>query len=304
MKKDISILNIFFFISFFYSCFLEPKSLKNIKTGISGFKEIKENNKKDIKENNKKDIKENNKKDIKENNKKDIKENNNNISYIDKEPKLTNIKEGEVPELLVGGYVTWAKSGNLINIKDKYSNLIEDLKGLKYSYIFSPIQFKTSSWLFSSYTYYINDNNYKILLGSTVAPIAKIIAFESTKEFEEKYEVKSLKLISAGSNIDFEQHRTGFAAIKLKETSKEPGYINSYNFGVFNNDLTNSFNLLWKKGEWSYMLAQLTIKDKQTSKNKTYEIVLSPKIFNDTIKLIYDKYPNLSKEKLKPPIYE
>ncbi len=134
-------------------------------------------------------------------------------------------------------------------------------------------------------------------------PIAKIIAFESTKEFEEKYEVKSLKLISAGSNIDFERHRTGLAVIKLKENSKEAGYINSYNFGVFNDDLTNSFNLLWKKkSEWSYMLAQLTIKDKKINTNKTYEIVLSPKIFNDTIKLIYAKYPKLSKEKLKPPI--
>ncbi|WP_424632592.1 S2/P23 family protein [Borreliella lusitaniae] len=288
MKKGISILNIFFFISFFYSCFLEPKSLKNIETGISGFKEIKKNNKKDIKENNN------------QNDKKDIKENNNNISYIDKEPRLTKIKEGEVQELFVGGYVTWAKSGNLIDIKDKYSNSIEDLEGLKYSYIFSPIRFKTSSWFSSSYTYYINDNNYTIW--GIKAPIAKIIAFESTTEFEKKYEVQSLKLISAGSNIDFERHRTGLAAIKLKETSKEPGYTNSYNFGVFNDDLTTSFNLLWKKGEWSYMLAQLTIKNKKTNTNKTYEIVLSPKIFNDTIKLIYAKHPNLSKDKLKPPI--
>ncbi len=159
MKKGISILNIFFYISFFYSCFLAPKSLKNIETGISGFKEIKKNN--------------------------------NNISYIDKEPGLTEIKEGEVQELFVGGYVTWAKSGNLIDIKDKYSNLIEDLKGLKYSYIFSLIRFKTSSWLSSSYTYYINDNNYKILLGSTVVPIAKIIAFESTTEFEKNMKLKA-----------------------------------------------------------------------------------------------------------------
>ncbi|WP_418905334.1 hypothetical protein QIA31_05135 (plasmid) [Borreliella turdi] len=62
--------------------------------------------------------------------------------------------------------------------------------------------------------------------------IAKIIAFGSTKEFEEKYEVKSPKLISAGSNIDFERYRTGVATISLKEVLKESGYINSYNFGV------------------------------------------------------------------------
>ncbi len=130
-------------------------------------------------------------------------------------------------------------------------------------------------------------------------PIAKIIAFESTKEFEEKYEVKSLKLISAGSNIDFEQYRTGLAAINLKEASKESGYINSYNFGVFNDDLTNSFKLLYKKSEYSYMLASLTIKDRRTNKDETYEIALNTRLFADTIKLIFAKYPNLSKEKLK-----
>ncbi len=71
-------------------------------------------------------------------------------------------------------------------------------------------------------------------------PIDKIIAFESTKEFEEKYEVKSLKLISEGMNFDFEKYRTdGFAKITLKEVLREAGYINSYNFGVFNNALTD-----------------------------------------------------------------
>lgn len=132
MKKGISTLNIFFFISFFYSCFLVPKSLKNIKTEISGLKLIEEDNEKDIKENNKKDIK----------------EDDNNISYINKESILTEIKEGEVyGGGLFAGYVTWAKSGNLRAIKDKYNNSIKDLEGLEYSYIFSSIRFKTSSWL-------------------------------------------------------------------------------------------------------------------------------------------------------------
>ncbi|WP_369599828.1 S2/P23 family protein [Borreliella valaisiana] len=86
--------------------------------------------------------------------------------------------------------------------------------------------------LWFNYNYYINDNNYKIFRNSV--PIAKIIAFEPTKEFEEKYEVKSPKLIFEGSNIDFEQYRVGVVKISLKETSKEPpGYINLYNFGVF-----------------------------------------------------------------------
>ncbi len=73
MKKGISILNIFFFISFFYFCFLVLKSLKNIETEILGFRLIEEGNEKDIKEDN------------------------NNISYINKESIiLTEIKEGEI----------------------------------------------------------------------------------------------------------------------------------------------------------------------------------------------------------------
>nr|WP_233464664.1 hypothetical protein [Borreliella bavariensis] len=136
---------------------------------------------------------------LEEDNEKDNKENIKNISCINEEFGSSEIKEGEVYGGFFAGYVTWAKSGNLRAIKDRYNNLIEELKGLKYSYIFSPIQFKTSSWF--SYSYYINDNNYKIL-GNEV-PIAKIIALESTKEFEEKYEVKILKLISEGVNFGF-----------------------------------------------------------------------------------------------------
>ncbi|WP_419264707.1 S2/P23 family protein [Borreliella afzelii] len=291
MKKSINILNIFFFISLLYSCVVGSNSLKNTKTGILNFELIEEDNEKDITENIKKDITENIKKDITENIK--------NIFCNNEEFGSSEIKEGEVYGGLFAGYVTWAKSGNLRAIKDRYNNLIEGLKGLKYSYIFSPIQFKTSSWF--SYSYYINDNNYKIL-GNEV-PIAKIIAFESTKEFEKKYEVKSLKLISEGVNFDFEQYRTdGFAKITLKEVSREAGYINSYNFGVFNNALTDFFTLFYKKSKCSYMLAYLTIKDRQTNEDKTYEIVLDIKLFNDVVKLIFAKYPDLSKEKLKLPI--
>lgn len=47
------------------------------------------------------------------------------------------------------------------------------------------------------------------------------------------------------------------------------------------------------------MLASFTIKDRRTNKDKTYEIALNTRLFADTIKLILDKYPNLSNEKLK-----
>ncbi|WP_215536676.1 S2/P23 family protein [Borreliella bavariensis] len=303
MKKGIYILNKFLFISFFYSCFLVPKSSKKVDAEISEFGPIEEYSKKNIEEYSKKNIEEYSKKNIEEYSKKNIEEYSKDIYCVDEESsRLNEIKEGELWALFVGGYVTWAKSGNLRAIKDKNNNLIQDLKGLKYSYIFSPIRFKTLSLSWFSYNYYINDNNYKIL-GNEV-PIAKIIAFESTKEFEDKYEVKSLKLISEGSNIDFEQHRAGVAKISLKETSKEPGYINSYNFGVFNDDLTESFRLFYNKNKCNNMLASLIIKEKQTNKDKAYEIVLNPKLFYNTVKLILAKYPNLSSEKLKLPIDE
>ncbi|WP_031538481.1 hypothetical protein [Borreliella garinii] len=57
MKKCTSIFNIFFFISFFYSCLPAPESSKGVKTEILGFELIKEDNKKNIEEYNKKTLK-------------------------------------------------------------------------------------------------------------------------------------------------------------------------------------------------------------------------------------------------------
>ncbi|WKC87624.1 hypothetical protein [Borreliella japonica] len=70
--------------------------------------------------------------------------------------------------------------------------------------------------------------------------------------------------------------------IKYWEVKSPVGYINSYNFGVFSDDLTNSFKLLYKNDEYSYMFACLTIKDRQTNKDKIYEIALNPRLFIDT----------------------
>ncbi|WP_215540835.1 hypothetical protein [Borreliella bavariensis] len=116
MKKWISILNIFLFVLFFYSCLPTLEYSESIKAGILDFKPIKEDNNKNIEEYNKKNIK----------------EDNNNFDCVDEEFRLNEIKEGEVSQLFAGGYVTWVKSGNLRAIKDKNNNLIQDLKGLKY----------------------------------------------------------------------------------------------------------------------------------------------------------------------------
>ncbi len=45
-------------------------------------------------------------------------------------------------------------------------------------------------------------------------PIAKIKAFKSTKGVEEKYKVKSPKLISEVLNIDFYQYKISIALIR------------------------------------------------------------------------------------------
>ncbi|WP_418906510.1 S2/P23 family protein (plasmid) [Borreliella turdi] len=287
MKKYACILNVFVFILLFFSCFLtSPKSSKSIKYSNRSFYSKSKTIREDVKEYSKYI-------------KKNMEESNQNICSFYEE---SGIKEGKVFELLAGGYVTWVKSNNLSVLKDRYNNLIKDLEELKYSYIFSPIRFKTFSWLSNSYTYSVNEDNYKIF-GYEI-PIAKIIAFESTEEFEKKYEVRSLKLNSEGSNVNFEKYRIGFPKISLKEASKEVGYINSYNFGVFDNSLTDSFQLFYKKKKCNIMLAYLTIRNKETDKDKTYEIALNLKLFNDIVKLLFAKYPNLSKEKLKLPIDE
>ncbi|MBB6043406.1 hypothetical protein HNP68_001028 [Borrelia yangtzensis] len=45
------------------------------------------------------------------------------------------------------------------------------------------------------------------------------------------------------------------------------------------------------------MLASLTIKDRQTNNYETYEIILNPRLFTDTIKLIFAKYPDFYQKK-------
>ncbi|WP_439098569.1 S2/P23 family protein [Borreliella valaisiana] len=78
------------------------------------------------------------------------------------------------------------------------------LEGVKYSYIFYLFDLKLCHCGLTILIILMIDK-YKIFKNSV--PISKIIAFEPTKEFEEKYEVKSPKLIFEGLNIDFEQHR-------------------------------------------------------------------------------------------------
>ncbi|MGF7102097.1 hypothetical protein [Borreliella kurtenbachii] len=72
--------------------------------------------------------------------------------------------------------------------------------------------------------------------------IARTQAYLYLKIYEqvlkEKYEVENLKLVSEGSNINFDQYRSGVALIRLKGALKESGCINSYNFGVLNDNLT------------------------------------------------------------------
>ncbi|WP_438938871.1 S2/P23 family protein, partial [Borreliella valaisiana] len=56
------------------------------------------------------------------------------------------------------------------------------------------------------------------------------------------------------------------------------------NFGVFDNSLTDSFQLFYKKNKCNVMLAYLTIRNKETGKDKTYEMSLNLKLFNDIVK--------------------
>ncbi len=89
MKKNIYILNIFLYIPLFYSCFLTPpksSKINSIKTEVLDFKIIEEGN-------------------IIKYDKKPIEERNENTCLSFKEPELNEIKEGDVLELLAGGYV-------------------------------------------------------------------------------------------------------------------------------------------------------------------------------------------------------
>ncbi|WP_031531053.1 S2/P23 family protein [Borreliella garinii] len=172
--------------------------------------------------------------------------------------------------------IRWMK----IKARDLFNergNSIEELKGIKYSYLVSPIA------------------------GNHISYAMPLIIFETTCEGDPIYSVSGFKLISKGSNINFNENKGGFLiGLPMSEKSVEPGLVTAYPFGSSNaKKVVEAFTSLYSNGLWSDMIAEITIKFKKPPQaEKVYRISLDSKLFNVAMKKIVEKYPQIKSASL------
>ncbi|WP_215537522.1 S2/P23 family protein [Borreliella bavariensis] len=167
--------------------------------------------------------------------------------------------------------VRWMKI-KAIDLFDERGNSIEELKGIKYSYLVSPVS------------------------GSYISYAMPLIIFETTRESDPIYSVSGFKLISKGSNINFNENKGGFlVGLPMSEKSVESGLVTAYPFGSSNaKKVVEAFASLYSNGVWSDMIAEITIKAKKPPQTeKVYRISLDSKLFNVAMKKIVEKYPQI-----------
>ncbi|WKC74788.1 S2/P23 family protein (plasmid) [Borreliella yangtzensis] len=168
-------------------------------------------------------------------------------------------------------YVRWIKI-KARDLCNELGNCIEELKGIKYSYLVTPI-----------------DGNY-------VSYAMPLIIFETTSESDPFYSVSGFRFISKGSDINFDENKGGLlGGIPMSEKSVESGLVTAYPFGSKDaKKVVEAFTDLYSNGVWKDMIAEITIKSKQSPQNKkVYKISLDSKLFNVTMKKIIEKYPKI-----------
>ncbi|WNY60643.1 S2/P23 family protein (plasmid) [Borreliella bissettiae] len=168
-------------------------------------------------------------------------------------------------------YIRWIK----IKARDLFGergDFIKELSGIKYSYLLSPVD------------------------GGYLSYAMPLIIFETTRESDPLYSISGFKLISKGSDINFNENKGGFfGGLPMSEKSVESGLVTAYPFGSSDaKKVVEAFVSLYNNGTWSDMIAEITIKSKQHPKNeKVYRISLDSQLFNVTMKKIIEKYPNI-----------
>ncbi|MBB6213362.1 S2/P23 family protein (plasmid) [Borreliella californiensis] len=171
-------------------------------------------------------------------------------------------------------YIRWMK----IKARDLFGergDFINELKGIKYSYLVSPID------------------------GSYISYAMPLIIFETTSESDPLYSVSGFKLISKGNDINFNENKGGFfgGGLPMSEKSVESGLVTAYPFGSSDaKKVIEAFVSLYNNGIWSDMIAEITIKSKKHPKSeKVYRISLDSQLFNVAMKKIIEKYPKIKR---------
>ncbi|WNY67277.1 S2/P23 family protein [Borreliella lusitaniae] len=201
------------------------------------------------------------------------------LKAIEKKIRFTNYDKIEFLEgtKSISVAVVWSMSVKWIKIKardlfDEQGDSINELKGIKYSYLVSPVS------------------------GAHISYAMPLIIFETTSEADPLYSVSGFKLITKGSDINFNASRGGLlGGIPMSEKSVEKGLVTAYPFGSSDaKKIVDAFTALNNNGSWNDMIAEITVKSKQKPRNeKVYKISLDSKLFNVAMTKIIEKYPEI-----------
>ena len=187
---------------------------------------------------------------------------NNKLEFIDGEKYIE-----KLPVIHKSATVTWKKT-KAMPILDKQGKQISALRGkIGYSYVVSPIKMNGE----------LSDN------------VSFLILIETTAKGDLEYIVDDLKLKTAGDNLEIKNPK-----LLPPEPSGEYGYMTSYPFGkLISDEVRLAFDHTYINGEWNYMIAELTLKNKKTQRLETYEISLNSKFVHDLLKEVARLYPDI-----------
>ncbi|QMU98961.1 S2/P23 family protein [Borrelia sp. A-FGy1] len=187
---------------------------------------------------------------------------NNKLEFIDGEKYIE-----KLPVINKSAIVTWKKTKTM-PILDKQGKQISNLREkMGYSYVVSPIK--------------MNEE-----LSDTVS---LLILIETTQKGDLEYIVENLKLKTAGDNLVIKNSK-----LLPPEPSGEKGYVTSYPFGkLISDEVRLAFDHTYINGEWNYMIAELTLKNKKSQKLEIYEISLNSKFVHDLLKEVARLHPKI-----------
>ncbi|AYE36048.1 hypothetical protein DB313_00790 [Borrelia turcica IST7] len=187
---------------------------------------------------------------------------NHTLEFIDGEKYIK-----ELPVISKSATVSWKKT-KAMPILDKQGKQISALRGkIGYSYVVSPIKMN----------------------GELSDTVSFLILVETTAKGDLEYIVDDLKLKTAGDDLEIKN-----SVLLPPEPSREYGYVTSYPFGMLISDEVRlAFDHTYINGEWNYMIAELTLKNKKTQRLETYEISLNSKFVHDLLKEVARLYPDI-----------
>ncbi|AYE37080.1 p23 cell envelope protein (plasmid) [Borrelia turcica IST7] len=176
-------------------------------------------------------------------------------------------------------YVNWIKI-KPVDIKSRKGKVIKSLKGrLGYSFSITPLKYNNES------------NKY----------VMPLIMFESL-DSSNSVEVVSFMLTDY-LELNFNKRGGTFEIPRVEKSAENPGR-NVYPFGILNignpsggEEVIGAIARQYKGGRWESLRAKIRVKVEE--KVKVYSITLDAKLFNEFMKEVFARYPDVASENKK-----